>query len=318
VAILLALSSFLPVQSYALALVPDGLPATQNAAFKRRYSQLAQLKVTLNSQIDLFMAKCRSVPENSPMVDQCREEEAGLEVAKGHYKKDADAYEHELAAAIETELAVINNRIPQSRKALERLTPQLRGFQASLDEWTTLADDARIKARKTALETVASVLLEKLSMRHAEETQLNEESLKRINRLLRKRVFMDDLYRQVLTVEKLESLKTGGAVIELLKNVDRTLTLAGAVQSRDREEVLKTILMGIEIVNKDPRISLLIADGELTIDAAYGWLAHKEARDRLNQLLNLGEEQFKAVNELTALYKRDIDNRKRLLAAHPD
>src|ERR1043165_6153124 len=124
-ALVLALSSFLPQPSDALALVPEGLPAKQNTEFKLRYSKLAQLKEALNSQIDLFMAKCRSVPENSSLVNRCRQEEVGLEAGKQHYKKDADAYDQELAAAIETELAVVNNRIPRSRQALERLTSRL-------------------------------------------------------------------------------------------------------------------------------------------------------------------------------------------------
>jgi hypothetical protein len=41
--------------------------------------------------------------------------------------------------------------------------------------------------------------------------------------------------------------------------------------------VLKSVLQGIEIAGKNPAITLLIADGEITIDAACGWLAHKEA-----------------------------------------
>jgi vacuolar-type H+-ATPase subunit I/STV1 len=226
-------------------------------------------------------------------------------------------YRKMTAVEIDAELDTINNRIAKTRSELEKLAPQLQGLQASIDEWMDLANDARDKARETAQETVATVLLEKLAMRNEAATKLDEESLTRINAILRKRVFMNDLYAQVLTTEKLASLKTDLDVINLLKGVQTSLALGSAIESKEREEVMKAVLEGIGIVNKDPAISLLIADGELTIDAAYGWLAHKEARDRVNQLLSLGEEQFRAVKGLTTLYKKDIDNRKKLIAARP-
>ena len=128
---------------------------------------------------------------------------------------------------------------------------------------------------------------------------------------------MNDLYAQVLTVESLDSLETDADVLNLLKRVKGALVLNSAIESKDREEVLKSVLQGIEIAGKNPAITLLIADGEITIDTACGWLAHKEARDRVNQLLNLGGAQFDAVKVLTALQKKDINNRKKLIATLP-
>jgi hypothetical protein len=316
-AVLLVIFSCLSQRSYALTAVPDGLPAKQNAALKLRYSKLSEMKVTLNSRIDQFTAKCGRVPEGSALEKECTREQADLRVAKANYKKDADAYEGELKVAIDAELQAITSRVPKTRNELERLTAQLQGFQASVDEWTNLADDARKKARQTAMENVAAVLLEMLASRNEAETNLDEESLQRINAILRKRVFMDDLYAQVLTAERLDSLKSDADVLDLLKRVQATLVLDSAIESNDREEVLKSVLKGIEIVSKNPGITLLIADGEIAIDAACGWLAHKEALDRVNQLLSLGDQRFNAVKGLTALYKKDIDNRKKLIEGRP-
>jgi hypothetical protein len=167
------------------------------------------------------------------------------------------------------------------------------------------------------MENTATVLLDMLAYRNEAQTKLDEESLKRINAILRKRVFMDDLYAQVLTTERLDSLETDADVLNLVKRVKAALVLGSAIESKDREEALKSVLKGIEIAGKNPAITLLIADGEITIDAACGWLADNEAIDRVNQLLSLGEAQFDAVKVLTALYKKDIDNRKTLIAARP-
>jgi molecular chaperone GrpE (heat shock protein) len=311
------LLGFLPQQSYALTPVPDVLPAKQNAALKLHYSKLSEIKVALNSQIDQFTAKCSSVPEGSALENECAQEQSKLQVAKAKYKKDADTYERELVVAIDIELQAISNRIPKTRSELEKLTLQLQGFQASVDEWTNLAADARDKARQTAMENTATVLLDMLAYRNEAQTKLDEESLKRINAILRKRVFMDDLYAQVLTTERLDSLETDADVLNLVKRVKAALVLGSAIESKDREEALKSVLKGIEIAGKNPAITLLIADGEITIDAACGWLADNEAIDRVNQLLSLGEAQFDAVKVLTALYKKDIDNRKTLIAARP-
>jgi hypothetical protein len=318
-AILFILTGFGARQCCALTPVPDGLPAGQSAAFKLRYLKLTGMKDSLNSRIEQFKTKCGNVPEDKiQLVNECEREQAELNGAKANYYQDADAYEHDLAAAVSAELNIIASRVTKTRKELERVSSQLSGFQAAVEEWTNLAGDARNNARKAALESVASVLLERLSISNEMETQLDEESLKRINVLLRNRVFMDDLYAQVLTAEKIQSLKTELDFINLLKRIDGTMALAEAMESKERVEVLKVILKGIETVDKDPAVALLITDGEITIDAAYGWLANREAKDRINQLLNLNEDQFKAVKILTALYKRDIDNRRLLMAAHSE
>ena len=313
-AALLLLFGFSPQAGYALTPVPTGLPAQQAAAFRLRFATLTELKTRINLRIDILEAKCASVVEGSSLEGECASAQAEIRVDKSHYKEQSDTYERELAAAIDTELSVINNRVSKTRNELETLTPHLLGFQASVDEWVNLADEAREKARHTAKETVVTLLLEKLSLNNEAEVKLDENALRRINVLLRKQVFMDDLYAQVLTVKKLQSLKTDLAVINLLKTIQATLVLHSAIESEHREETLKALLKGIEIACQDPRVALLVADGEITIDAAYGWLAYKYAGDRVNQLLDLGEARFKSVKVLTTLYKTDIDNRKTLLA----
>jgi len=307
----------LPLTVCALTPVPKGLPANKTAAFKLRFAHLTQVKEALNQRIEQFDQACDSVAQGSAQAAACARDQADIRSQKDAYLAQARAYDKDLTVAIDDELQVINNRIPKTRKELENLSSQLLGFQDSVDEWFKLSDDARERARHTVKEAVVTLLLEKLSVAKEEEIKLDEGALSKINVLLRKRVFMDDLYAQVLTVNNLRSLRTDLSVIKLLQRVQAAMVMHTAWESGDREETLRALLKGIEIVCQDPKVTLLIVDGELAIDAASGWLAHKYAKERVDQLLGLGEARFKSVQTLTNLYKTDIDNRKTLIAGRP-
>jgi len=313
VVLLLALG-LAPLDSRAVTSVPNGLPARLKADLTARYQQLAQQHDALNQRINNFNVTYQDVPEGSTLAQQAVTEQAGIDADKARYRRATDAYEADLAAAVKQTLEALNGQIATTRIQLSRATQQLQGFQSSADEWINLGEDARQKARISARDTVASVLLAKLSASNESQTELDETSLKKIGQLLRNRVFMDDLYAQVLTAQHLDALKTDADVIKTLENVRGVVDLSGS-NLNDREEVLKAVLKGIELVDRDPRVALLIADGDITIDSAYGWLAAQEARNRVNQLLDLSGDQLKAVTVLSNLYEKEIKNRNSLMAA---
>jgi hypothetical protein len=312
---LAAVLQCLSLHGYALSEVPAGLPPAVTAALQRQHLKVMKQREALNLRISKFETTCINVVVGSRKERECEVEQGTIKIEKMHYKTQSDAYELERTVAIDNEVKSISNRLAKTKKRLEELTGTLLGFQDSVDEWVNLANDARDKARHTALETTAKVLLEGLKTGKEAEVKLDEKALKRINLIMRKRVFMDDLFAKVVTTERLASLKTDLDTIKLLKDVQHGLILGTAMTSKDREEVMKGVLAGIELVNHDPRIALLIADGEITIDAAYGWLAHKLASDRINQLVSLGNARFNEVKGLTSFYKEDVDKRKALLAA---
>jgi hypothetical protein len=279
---------FLPLPAYAIKPVPNGLPGKQTAAFKLRAQQLAQVKTDLNLRIERFEQTCASVVQGSSLEAACTRDQADIRAAKAAYHQQEDTFDLDLEAAIKEELKVINNRIPKTRKELQNLTPQLLGFQDSVDEWLNKSEQARNTARNTVKESVVTLLLKKLSVAKKSEIKLDEGALSRINILLRKRVFIDDLYAQVLTLDNLRSLKTDLSVIRLLQRVQAAMVIHDAVESGDREETLRALLKVIEIACQDPKVTLLIVDGELAIDAAYGWLAHEYAA---NDLIQNGHRQ---------------------------
>jgi hypothetical protein len=294
--------------------VPDGLTKDQKAEFMPHYLEFKRQYDELAERTKQFNAKYKNIPEDSPLLAEGKQQQALLNTDIANYKQGAQQYEADLAAVLKTRLASLDKQIPITKEQLVKATQQLKGFQESADEWITLADKARETARESAKNTLAAVLLEKLSANNESERALDEDSLKRINALLHDRVFMDDLYAQVLTVQKLDSLKTDASVIKILKTIKGTLDVSN-VDLKGREGILTAVLKGIELVNKDPKIALLIADGEIAIDSAYGWLAAKEARDRVNQLLNLSGDALKGVTAISNLYEAEIRDRRSLMAA---
>jgi hypothetical protein len=131
---------------------------------------------------------------------------------------------------------------------------------------------------------------------------------------------LDDICAEVLTSENLASLKTDADVIKVLQKADKALTTGDIIkelQSDNREELLRGILELISIVSRKSAYGKLISGGKMSIDAAYGWVAHSEAKNRVNQLLSLSETQYKSVKKLTDLYKSEIDYRRTLPATIP-
>jgi len=309
----LASFSFLLPNSYALTIVPEGLPPEQAAALRSTYSELAKAKAEINRRVDA-LEKLTVVVGSQQEKDGIIEQGA-IQKAKKAYQPKAETYERDLKLAIAKELKGIDGRIAKYRTRLKELTPKLLGFQDAVDVWVNQADAAREKARHSALEAVAKVLLASLGARKEHAIQLDENALKKINVIMRRRVFMDDLYAKVVTTERLVSLKSDLDVIHLIEEVQGGLVLAKTLGSKDREETAKALLQIIELVYRDPRVTLLIASGDIYIDAGCGWLTLKNSRERVNQLLDLGEDQFKEVNAITSHYKKDVDQRKLLQAA---
>src|SRR6266404_2561510 len=293
--------------------VPDGLTKDQKAEFMPHYLEFKRQYDELAERTKQFNATYKNILEDSPLLTEGKRQQALLNTDIANYKQGAKQYEADLAAAVKTQLEALDKQIPKTKEQLAKATQQLQGFKESADEWITLAEEARKTARESAKNTLATVLLEKLAVNNESERALDEDSLKRINALLRDRVFMDDLYAQVLTARKLDALKTEGTFINILKDVKGTLDVSN-VNVRDREGILTAVLKGIELVNKDPKVALLIADGEIAIDSAYGWLAAKEARERVNQLLNLSGDALKGVTAISKLYETEVKNRRSLIA----
>ena len=135
--------------------------------------------------------------------------------------------------------------------------------------------------------------------------------------------FLSDLERQTSRIRQKElsldfnSLRDRAMLIRVVRILKDGMVGAGAAQLKDREELLTLSLKLTAIVNasliNNPGIALLVVDAEVIPAASYGWTAGVLAQERVNQLVAVGEAQLKALQSLTALYRKDVDKHKALL-----
>ncbi len=292
--------------------LPQALSVSQRMQFQQQCQTLARGAEALDLRINQFNAKCASVEEKSPLIAECENEEAKLNVEKAEHRTAVVAYQSDLERAINGLLANLDIKIAMTKKRLQSLPRGLDGFQAAADDWIKLGEKAREKARHSAKAAAISVFFVKLAEYPKKEIALDEASLRKIKDLRLKRVFMDDLYAEVFTTQHLDKIKTYEHGLETLETIYKIEQVKQADELKDREEVLTNILKGIEVINHNPEISLLIADGELVTDGVYGWLTYGEAKRRVNQLLDLRDDQLAALKSVTGLYERQIKAKKLL------
>ncbi len=79
-----------------------------------------------------------------------------------------------------------------------------------------------------------------------------------------------------------------------------------------RARVLNAVLGIVHFVTHDPRIHLLISGGEYAVALVWEQTVLNIGRERMGQLLTVGDSQLNAIRSLTSLYRQSIDERATL------
>lgn len=312
------------------ALFPSSGGARENESGAARLEVLLEeQRVEIERDRKLFNSDCGIVSsKETAKIEECRARHEDIRRRMGKYNADLDAFLQRRAAIeeIESQLAVIDRRIVTTRKEIERYADQarLKEYQASLIEWAKLPDAARGEARRAAIEGLLSLAIDLGSLRVEEKMELTREAIENLagknyqkflsdlerhaSRVLRKEISMD-----------LDTLRNKAMLLNVANTFKDGMSGVKYLEVRDREEYLNLSLKLIGIVNstmiRNPGIDLLILDGEVVPAAAYGWLAGFHAKERIHQLVQVGEDRLKGLNAVSTLYKKDIDKRKGLLQA---
>ncbi len=313
-------------QDTSLGVVPDwrarveDVPSVLNKkaveTLQSQKNALDGARAEIDRDVKSLNTDCSHVQaSDTTWMQECKKRQQELMRRIKDYESDLKTYKEHRAAAIDAELSELDRRISATKRAIQKFASGLKGYQDSLDEWTRLPLEARTNAHRAALDTCATVFLEKLAVKKEKAIELKQDELKNIERLLRERVRIDDLYNKAVIHDELQSLKTDASVLQLLSRIKDGV---GAIPSGDaekREAELSAVLKVIAIVNRDPKIRLLTSDGELVIADVYAYWSAAVARERIDQLLSLGDQQLSGLSALITAYKSDINNRKILLAA---
>lgn len=321
---LLLPGSFVGSSLAAAELPPDDvlklLPAPSANALRAGATKLDVTLATLESDVTVFHSDCRHVAsDDTEKNSECRLRWSQLARRASDLEDSNAQFKREVRDAVEAEIKARSARAERTMQELKKVSIRLQGYQGAVAEWSTLAADARASAQKQAMLTVATVLTEGLLSSNQNQTKLNEDARQRIDALIERGILGQPWISQIPAmradvVARLASMRNDQDVLRLLATINQALQAAPNPNDPDVTRAAVIALRCLDVVNRDPRITMLISVGEVWIDAAYGWLAGGMAKQRIEQVLALDEQDLRAVGQLTALYKADINTLSRLRA----
>jgi hypothetical protein len=329
----------LQAQELKLAPVPGQLSAPVQTVLQETRDELAVRWAAYEKKKADLQAEFKGVKKGDERIPMIRKRMAAIKAEGDAVVDDADAYNEkvrillgrsdieariatleltlkgeELKKALQGEFDETSRRLEATRENIKTSTARLKGYPEAIEEWSALSDKAAKEAYIAAADTVLTVLLEKGAMKNHEEIKDDLAVLDRISKLYRS-VFAGKAVAPVVA-ENLAHLETWKQYW-MLANASKDAAFA-IHELHDREKVLsvilKTIAMANQVTYRDPRISLLISDGELVIADIYLVAAKATAHARVNQILEVEAGELKGLTSLTRRYKADIDLRNRLRA----
>jgi hypothetical protein len=79
--------------------VPTSLPEAQRAAFTQRHDDLVKLNLKIKDKVKAHNAKCKNIPEDSPLVSECEAEKAALQIEIADYHQLVQDFNDDLASS---------------------------------------------------------------------------------------------------------------------------------------------------------------------------------------------------------------------------
>jgi hypothetical protein len=336
--VLVALVVF-QAEELKLAPVPAQVRASVKQALQDRRDDLeARWAAYLKKKAD-FQSEFKGIKKDDPRIVMVQKRMAAIKLEGDNVVDDADAYNEkvqfllghsaidariaelevtlkgeELRKALQKELDEMSRRLEATRENIKTSAVRLKGYPEAIEEWSALNDKAVKEAYVAAADATLTLFLEKKAMKNEAAIEADLDVLSRIAKEYRS-VFAGKAVAPVVA-ENLAHLETWKQVWMV---ASATKDAAFAVHElHDREKylsvILKTIAMANQVTFRDPRISLLISDGELVIADVYLVAAKATAHARINQILEVEAGELKGLTSLTRHYKADIDRRNRLRA----
>ncbi|HUR38991.1 MAG TPA: hypothetical protein VM222_05835 [Planctomycetota bacterium] len=332
----------LQTQELKLAQVPDGLPQSRKDALTEKRDELTSRWARHLQKKEDLRAEFKGITEDDPRVGVVRKRMAVIKKDGDAVVDEADAFNEKIRALVshsqideriakakaelrgpdltqvlQAELEATTKRIESTKAQIQKAGARLRGYPEAIEEWSAMNDKAVEEAHHAAAEAAATVVLEKLSV---DNDALIEKDVDVLTRVAKS-------YRSILSAraaapivwDNLGRLERNKDLLELAKATKDALFATGQIhEGLDREKTLSVLLKTLGMLNsatvRDPRIGLLIADGELVIADVYLGAVKVVAHQRVNQILEVETSELKGLTSLTALYRADIDRRNRLRA----
>lgn len=299
--------------STSAAQVPTLKPVPQNASEELR-DKLQQRTRELNSDYSELERLAREYKEKYVGRPLTKSELPAAKAAGENVKNKRSEYTADANAFNKVVDAI--KKISRNQEAFRRL-----GFAKRADEfaeWEKLAEDSRVAFKKELVQISVDLMLDEA----AALTALGAGKVV-------SRWTMRDANRWIRTLKKtgvknewlFQELRKFGAAGNREARVqgmkDLIAATSQAVQSASKETeggpalekmetLAKTFVDGVAIAH-GPVMRALVSDLEFTSAAVFKNATQRVSRARINDLVEMTEEQLKAVQKLSELMKKDVD-----------
>lgn len=321
--------------------------AGNDATIEARYRALLDEVGPLNAAIDEFYARCQKVVAGSAADAQCRKDKTEIDTRWQAYDDRVAAYEAERRRARENaaggenaiRVAALDVKIAQTRSKIEATVTQIRNLHNGMKEWEAMTESARLQVRTQAwsalydvfFEGAVSVVKERgLAQVALDQTQVRALHNRILPFIVPKGVLLPQaqidklLYWNAFASNqgvrigmRLDKTRTQLTTLSALKEANEMfermdVTDAWLGKEADRISVQKKSAATLKLFVKNPAHKLIITNFETGFSFGYLFTARHLAIQTVDALDAASAKSLKAIDSLSALYKKQIDERASL------
>lgn len=233
-----------------------------------------------------------------------------------------ETYIYWAPAAVATRFNQVNQRLEILDKAIPHTRNIINGWQRSLpdylkqlDEWVEMDQTSRKELRQAGAHFGCELMLASLHSAAEHRTQVSQQQLQDCWREFQQSPLNSESFRRALEAQGRGTLRIRQweSFQQMTEDLHHLVTTAEAIGAAHREEYLQATSHVMRLALQDPRLRILVSDLEFFASAVYAQMATRAAQSRVDQLSQLGTERLQALKADTALYCRQIDERKKLL-----
>jgi hypothetical protein len=215
---------------------------------------------------------------------------------------------------ISAQLGDLEKKLLQSRRAIGNWERQLPGYMNQLDEWIAMDQEARTDLKKAEIQFACDFMLAHAAAETEKNVELGKETLAKHWDDFQKSSFKDESLKRILRAEHLitPEVRKWESQKQMVDTMHKIYHTAEALSDASKREYLAALANLLKTQIHDPGLQLVVADFDFLTAVTYAQLKTRTASARVEQLSRLGTSRLLELKSLTALYRRQIDQRKLL------
>lgn len=287
-----------------------------------QYDALSAKSSELDSTSETFNQQCKVQKiVGSPGEVACARRQRDIETALEAHSRKIDAFHQYLSGSLEARIAALQGQMTSSRAELLRVSSNAQKWQQEIDGWIDLGDKARDDAQLHAVFAAIDIVADSERDGLKVDIALDEGALSTFKSLYasgRKFIpveFQAGLERELLT------MRTQRDLLTLLQHLNLTADRASSAYEPFSEGkniagfgqfTVGVLRESLPLMEASPEAKITVTALDMAEHSLYGWWAHVVAEKHANQFIGLEEKQLRAVDAISSVYIREVENRKSL------